>query len=77
MQFLEKGFAESTASKSQIGSTVGIALGSVSVFVIIVVAIIMLRRNKSRQSVSHGYVEVSLVFVHCAGIVCQSLKKNK
>ncbi|CAG5124439.1 unnamed protein product, partial [Candidula unifasciata] len=53
------GFAESAASSSQVGSTIGIALGSVSVFVIIIVAIMMLKHNKSRQSVSHGYVEVN------------------
>uniref|UniRef100_A0A0B7AWF2 Beta-amyloid precursor protein C-terminal domain-containing protein n=1 Tax=Arion vulgaris TaxID=1028688 RepID=A0A0B7AWF2_9EUPU len=55
---VRQGIAESAASSSQVGSTIGIALGSVSVFVIIVVAIIMLRRSQSRQSVSHGYVEV-------------------
>ncbi|XP_059172990.1 amyloid-beta precursor-like protein isoform X2 [Physella acuta] len=55
---VQQGLAESAATSSQVGSTIGIALGSVSVFVIIVVAIIMLKRNKTRQSVTHGYVEV-------------------
>ncbi|VDI54218.1 amyloid beta A4 protein [Mytilus galloprovincialis] len=41
------------------GSVFGIAIGSVAVFVIIVVAVIMLRRNKShRHPVTHGFVEV-------------------
>ena len=41
------------------GSVFGIAIGSVAVFVIIIVAIIMLRRNKSqRHPVTHGFVEV-------------------
>ncbi|KAH9504507.1 hypothetical protein Btru_062979 [Bulinus truncatus] len=53
-----QGLTESAVTSSQVGSTIGIALGSVSVFVIIVVAIIMLKRNKSRTSVTHGYVEV-------------------
>ncbi|BFZ25606.1 hypothetical protein BsWGS_28646 [Bradybaena similaris] len=56
---VQQGLAESAASSSQVGSTIGIALGSVSVFVIIIVAIMMLKHNKSRQSVSHGYVEVN------------------
>ncbi|XP_067676161.1 amyloid-beta precursor-like protein [Haliotis asinina] len=43
---------------NQVGSTFGIAIGSVAVFVIIVVAIVMLRRRNHRQPVTHGYVEV-------------------
>ncbi|CAG5120904.1 unnamed protein product, partial [Candidula unifasciata] len=55
---VKQGFARSAASSSQVGSTVGIVLGSVSVFVIIIVAIVMLRRSQSKPPVSHGYVEV-------------------
>ena len=41
------------------GSVFGIAIGSVAVFVIIIVAVIMLRRNRSnRHPVTHGFVEV-------------------
>lgn len=36
----------------------GIAMGSVAVFVIIVVAVVMLRKRSHRQSVTHGFVEV-------------------
>lgn len=44
---------------SSTGSVFGIAIGSVAVFVIIIVAIIMLRRNKAhRHPVTHGFVEV-------------------
>ncbi|XP_055867532.1 amyloid-beta precursor-like protein isoform X1 [Biomphalaria glabrata] len=55
---VRQGLTESAVTSSQVGSTIGIALGSVSVFVIIVVAIIMLRRKKTGPSVTHGYVEV-------------------
>ncbi|ESO88513.1 hypothetical protein LOTGIDRAFT_204381 [Lottia gigantea] len=48
----------SAVASNKVGSTFGIAIGSVSIFVIIVVAIVMLRRRTSRSSVTHGYVEV-------------------
>ncbi|KAK6173306.1 hypothetical protein SNE40_016782 [Patella caerulea] len=48
----------SAVASNKVGSTFGIAIGSVSIFVIIVVAIVMLRRRGSRQTVTHGYVEV-------------------
>ncbi|XP_069115756.1 amyloid-beta precursor-like protein isoform X2 [Argopecten irradians] len=40
------------------GSIFGIAIGSVAVFVIIVVAVIMLRKHSHRRPVTHGFVEV-------------------
>ncbi|XP_064595502.1 amyloid-beta precursor-like protein [Liolophura sinensis] len=40
------------------GPSFGIAMGSVAVFVIIVVAVVMLRKRSHRQSVTHGFVEV-------------------
>ena len=44
----------------QVGSVIGFALGGVSVFVIVVVAVIMvIRRRSNPQFVSHSYVEVS------------------
>ena len=50
----------STASSSaQLGTTFGIAIGSVAIFVVLVVAVVMLRRrSSSRINVTHGYVEV-------------------
>merc|ERR1712137_1027274 len=39
-------------------NVVGIAVGSVSVFVIIVVAVVMLRKRSQRQPITHGFVEV-------------------
>ncbi|XP_033758807.1 amyloid-beta A4 protein-like isoform X2 [Pecten maximus] len=40
------------------GSIFGIAIGSVAVFVIIVVAVVMLRKHSHRRPVTHGFVEV-------------------
>ena len=46
-------------STNSVGSIFGIAIGSVAVFVIIIVAIIMLRkRTPHRHPVTHGFVEV-------------------
>ncbi|XP_012945367.1 amyloid-beta precursor-like protein [Aplysia californica] len=55
---VRQGFAESAATSSQMGSTIGIALGGVSVFVIIVVAVFMVKRKNRNQYPSPGYVEV-------------------
>jgi hypothetical protein len=49
---------ESVASSGQVGSTIGIALGGVSVFVIVVVAIFMVKRKNRSQFPQPGYVEV-------------------
>ena len=40
------------------GNVVGIAIGSVAVFIIIVVAVVMLRKRSRRQPITHGFVEV-------------------
>ena len=40
------------------GSTLGIAVGCIGVFVIIVVGIVVLRKKAGRVPVSHGFVEV-------------------
>lgn len=49
----------SPESSSQLGASFGIAIGSVAIFVVLVVAVVMLRRRSSgRTSVTHGYVEV-------------------
>lgn len=51
--------ASAATSSSQFGTTFGIAIGSVAVFIMLVVAVVMLRRRSSpRTSVTHGYVEV-------------------
>lgn len=39
-------------------STLGIAVGCIAVFVIIVIGIVVLRKKASRVPVSHGFVEV-------------------
>lgn len=41
-----------------IGSGLGIAIGSIAVFVIIVVGIVVVRKRSQRAPVSHGFVEV-------------------
>ena len=41
------------------GSSMGIAIGCIAVFVVIVVGIIVLRKRSQRVPVSHGFVEVS------------------
>lgn len=40
------------------GSVFGIAIGSVAVFVIIIVAIVMLRKRSHRHPVTHGFAEM-------------------
>lgn len=40
------------------GSTLGIAVGCIAVFVIIVIGIVVLRKKAGRVPVSHGFVEV-------------------
>ena len=45
-------------SKYSTGNVVGIAIGSVAVFIIIVVAVVMLRKRNRRQPITHGFVEV-------------------
>lgn len=45
-------------SNNSTGSVVGIAIGSVAVFIIIVVAVVMLRKRSRRQPITHGFVEV-------------------
>jgi len=40
------------------GSVVGLAIGSVAVFIIIVVAVVMLKKRNTRQPITHGFVEV-------------------
>jgi len=39
-------------------NAVGMAIGSVAVFIIVVVAIVMLRKRSRRQPITHGFVEV-------------------
>nr|KAG5689156.1 hypothetical protein BaRGS_007927 [Batillaria attramentaria] len=47
------------SSASQLGPTFAIAIGSVAIFVVLVVAVVMLRRRgNARTNVTHGYVEV-------------------
>jgi len=48
-----------TATKT--GSTLGIAVGCIAVFVIIVVGIVVLRKRAQRVPVNHGFVEVDQV----------------
>lgn len=60
--FRLQGLESSVASTGKLGSTIAIALGSIAIFVIMVVAIIMIRRKNPRNSVAHGYVEVSILF---------------
>ena len=45
-------------SANRMGSTLGIAMGSIAVFVIIVVGIVVLRRRTQRVPVNEGFVEV-------------------
>ncbi|XP_036366543.1 amyloid-beta precursor-like protein isoform X3 [Octopus sinensis] len=45
-------------NNSPANSVVGIAIGGVAVFIIILVAVVMLRRRSQRQRVTHGFVEV-------------------
>ncbi|KAK7105271.1 amyloid-beta precursor-like protein [Littorina saxatilis] len=51
--------SSAVGSTAQLGTTFGIAIGSVAIFVVLVVAVVMLRRrSNSRMNVTHGYVEV-------------------
>ncbi|GAB1601946.1 amyloid-beta A4 protein-like isoform X2 [Argonauta hians] len=45
-------------NNSPANSVVGIAIGGVAVFIIILVAVVMLRRRSQRQRVTRGFVEV-------------------
>lgn len=57
--FNQHSIKSSPVAASSTGSIFGIAIGSVAVFVIIIVAIIMIRRRPShRHPVTHGFVEV-------------------
>ncbi|KAL8624552.1 hypothetical protein ACOMHN_005853 [Nucella lapillus] len=48
-----------TSTTAQVGTTFGIAIGSVAIFVVLVVAVVMLRRRSATATnVTHGYVEV-------------------
>ncbi|KAK3590656.1 hypothetical protein CHS0354_007154 [Potamilus streckersoni] len=51
-------FVKAKAEVGEGGSVAGIAIGSVAVFIIIVIAIIMLRKRSQRQPITHGFVEV-------------------
>lgn len=56
---VQQGLTSTTSSSAQLGTTFGIAIGSVAIFVVLVVAVVMLRRrSSSRMNVTHGYVEV-------------------
>ncbi|RUS84904.1 hypothetical protein EGW08_007314 [Elysia chlorotica] len=56
---VKQGIHHSAVKGGQVGSVIGFALGGVSVFVIVVVAVVMvIRRKNSTQFVSHSYVEV-------------------
>lgn len=57
---IQQGLRAGSASNSaQLGTTFGIAIGSVAIFVVLVVAVVMLRRrSNTRTNVTHGYVEV-------------------
>lgn len=50
--------AVNAVSNYSTGNVVGIAIGSVAVFIIIVVAVVMLRKRSRRQPITHGFVEV-------------------
>lgn len=45
-------------ANSHANSVLGIAIGGVAVFIIIVVAVVMLKKRTQRQRVTHGFVEV-------------------
>ncbi|XP_048772125.1 amyloid-beta precursor-like protein isoform X2 [Ostrea edulis] len=53
-----QGSYSSTHVATSTGSVFGIAIGSVAVFVIIIVAIVMLRKRSHRQPVTHGFAEM-------------------
>ncbi|KAK3698267.1 hypothetical protein RRG08_026365 [Elysia crispata] len=56
---VKQGIHHKAVRNGQVGSVIGFALGGVSVFVIVVVAIVMvIRRRNNPQFVSHSYVEV-------------------
>ena len=47
------------------GSSLGIAIACIAVFVVIVIGIIVLRKRTQRVPVSHGFVEVCSSFFSC------------
>ncbi|GFN94385.1 beta-amyloid protein [Plakobranchus ocellatus] len=56
---IRQGLHHKSVSSGHMGSTIGFALGGVSLFVIVVVAAVMvIRRRNNVQFVSHSYVEV-------------------
>ncbi|XP_076438736.1 amyloid-beta precursor-like protein isoform X2 [Babylonia areolata] len=61
MNVQQKGLKSSSVASNpaQLGTTFAIAIGSVAVFVVLVVAVVMVRRRSAqRTNVTHGYVEV-------------------